>query len=180
VAGELGEDWAARVPDGAYLALGWQGLLRELVAGERVARRAPVESAILRRADLVSVSHHDLEAGTEVASLRRFLHPGAALVVTEGDAGGELIRLAPDRSLETVRYPAVAGADEVDATGAGDTFLAALLATIVRPGLAGRGSDGSPDLGFAAAAGSLAIEGVGLAGVPELSAVLARSGGTAP
>jgi sugar/nucleoside kinase (ribokinase family) len=174
VAGELGDDWAPRIPAGAYVALGWQGLLRDLVAGERVTRRAPITSALLRRADLASVSRHDLDAGTNVAALARLLHPGADLVVTEGHAGGQLIRVGEDGTVEMDRYPPVAGGGEVDATGAGDTFLAALLATIVRPDVAGGGSRHSPDLGFAAAAGSLAIEGFGLAGVPDLNAVLAR------
>ena len=43
--------------------------------------------------------------------------------------------------------------------GAGDTFLAALLASVLRPAIVGRArSRRSPDLRFAAAAGSLAVE----------------------
>ena len=42
----------------------------------RVARRAPSPSALLRRADLVGVSHHDVGPGTDLARLAAFLHAG--------------------------------------------------------------------------------------------------------
>ena len=64
VAGEVGDGWVERIPDGATVAVGWQGLLRTLVAGERVKRRPPAPMALLRRADLVAVRiHADLRIG---------------------------------------------------------------------------------------------------------------------
>ena len=175
VAGEVGEAWAAAVPEGAYMALGWQGMLRDLVAGGRVVRRPPWPSALVRRADLVGVSHHDVAGGTSLAALSALLHPGAELLVTEGRAGGLLIRVGEDGPGETLRYLPTATDRELDPTGAGDTFLAALLTSVVRPRVAGRGrSRRSPDLRFAAAAGSLVVEGPGLAGVPDRTAVLVR------
>ena len=182
VAGEIGDVWAAVVPDGAYLSLGWQGMLRDLVVDEQVERRAPVAAALLRRADLVGVSRHDLATGTDPAALSPYLHPGADLVVTEGPAGGMLIRVGEDGPREIRRYAATASAGEIDPTGAGDVFLGALLATVVHPAIAGPArSRHRLDLGFGAAAGSLVVEGLGLAGVPDLSAVLARSRvGTTP
>jgi sugar/nucleoside kinase (ribokinase family) len=65
---------------------------------------------------------------------------------------------------------------EVDPTGAGDVFLAALTAWLVRPSIVGgAGSDPGPALAFAAAAASLVIERPGLLGVPDLPAVAARA-----
>lgn len=175
VAGEVGASWATAVPDAAYLAVGWQGMLRDLRPGTRVARRPPSPSALVRRADLVGVSHHDVDAGTSLAALAGFLHPGADLLVTEGRNGGLLVRVGPDGPLEILRYLSTATDREADPTGAGDTFLAALLASVLRPAIVGRSrSRRSPDLRFAAAAGSLAVEGPGLSGVPDRAAVLLR------
>jgi sugar/nucleoside kinase (ribokinase family) len=175
VAGEVGDSWAGVVPDEAYVAVGWQGMLRDLAPGRRVARRAPASSALLRRADLVGVSHHDVDPRMSLAELAAFLHPGADLLVTKGDDGGLLVRIGAEGPGEVLRYLPTATDREIDPTGAGDTFLAALLASVLRPAVAGRRrSRRSPDLRFAAAAGSLAVEGIGLAGVPDRTAVLVR------
>jgi sugar/nucleoside kinase (ribokinase family) len=176
VAGEVGDGWVERIPAGATLAVGWQGMLRTLVAGQRVERRAPTTSALLARADLVGVSHHDVVATTRSADLAAFLAPGARLLVTQGEHGGLLVTNERPGAMQVLRYLPTRTDGEVDPTGAGDTFLAALLATAVRPSVtrpSTRRSDGS-DLRFAAAAGSLAVEGVGLAGVPDLPSVLRR------
>src|SRR4051794_10925007 len=175
VAGEIDDTWAAGVPDSAYLTVGWQGFLRHLSAGERVARRPPAASALLARADLVGVSHHDVGFGTSVASLAGFLRPGADLLITEGQAGGLFVRVGEAGAREAYRYLPTATDRETDPTGAGDTFLAALLASVLRPAIVGRRRPHrSPDLRFAAAAGSLAVEGPGLSGVPDRAAVLVR------
>lgn len=178
VAGEVGDEWTAVIPDRAYLAIGWQGMLRDLRAGERVERHAPRPSPLLRRAGLVGLSHQDVAPGTSIASLCGFLHPGAVLLMTEGSEGGQLVHVGPDGPGVPARYRPFATDRAIDATGAGDTFLAALLASILRPGIAGRDAAiDTPDLAFAAAAGVLAVEGVGLAGVPDLAAVRARMSG---
>ena len=175
VAGEVTDDWAAVIPAGAHLGVAWQGFLRDLAPGERVTRRPPQASAILRRADLVGVSHHDVTTHTPLAELSRLLHPGAYLLVTQGSEGGLLIHLGDDEPTETLRYLPTATTREVDPTGAGDTFLAALQASILRPAVAGRHrTRRPPDLRFAAAAGSLVVEGPGLEGVPDRAAVLVR------
>jgi len=175
VAGEIHDEWAGAVPADTYLTLGWQGFLRVLVRGERVVRRDPRPSALVGRADLVGVSHHDVAAGTSLATLAGFLHPGARLLVTEGNLGGLMIRVGEGDGREVLRYLPTATDGEADPTGAGDTFLAALLASVLRPAIVGRPrSRRSPDLRFAAAAGSLAVEGPGLAGVPDRAAVLLR------
>ena len=177
VAGEVGDGWASVVPDDAVLAVGWQGWLRELGAGNTVERRAPAPSAVLGRADLVGVSRHDLAPATGVADLRRFLRPEAGLLVTDGERGGQLLRPDRGKAPGSWRYAAIASDGEVDPTGAGDTFLAALLAALVRPTIVPDRADGlGGTLTFAAAAASLVIEGPGLLGVPALATVRHRYG----
>jgi len=98
------------------------------------------------------------------------------VLVTEGDAGGLLIHVGDDGApAEVLRYLPTRTDREIDPTGAGDTFLAALLASVLRPAIVGRRrTRRSPDLRFAAAAGSLAVEGLGLEAVPDRAAVLVR------
>jgi sugar/nucleoside kinase (ribokinase family) len=175
VAGEIGQAWAPAVPEHARLVLGWQGWLRDLAAGREVRRRRPAASALLRRADLVGLSRHDLAPGTDVIRLRELLQPGAHLVLTDGARGGRYLGTDRDGTAAWRRYEAVVPDVEVDATGAGDVFLAAMLAAIIRPSIV---PDGGPDVGselaFAAAAASLVIERPGVLGVPDLAAVRAR------
>ncbi len=170
VAGETGPGWAAAVPPGARLALGWQGLLRVLVAGERVRRRPPISTALVARADLVGVSRHDLEPGTRVEALVFLLRPDARLVVTEGRAGGIVVERDGGGGKRVERYTAIKAA-EVDSTGAGDVFLAALSGA-----MSGRGTGpvDAGDLRWAAAAAALVVEGVGLDAVPDRATVSTR------
>jgi sugar/nucleoside kinase (ribokinase family) len=187
VAGEVEDAWASAVPSGTHLSVAWQGLLRELAAGRVVGHRPPAASPLIRRADLVGVSRHDLVPGTAPSDLGRLLGVGASLLVTEGAAGGQLLRTDRAGRVEALRYEALAADREDDPTGAGDTFLAALLASIVRPAIVpgaqpGRGPNqalgpnpvSGPSLAFAAAAASLVVERPGLLGVPDLAAVQAR------
>lgn len=191
VAGEVRDDWADIIPTSAHVAVAWQGFLRDLRPGEHVRKLAPHPSPILRRADLVGVSRHDVPLDVPLAALERLLRPGADLLITEGDAGGLLIRLGTDDPAELLRYRSPASGQEVDPTGAGDTFLAALHASGLRAAArAGITTDTSADAGaagdlrrairdgldlrFAAAAGSLVVEDWGLAGVANLAAVRER------
>ena len=190
VAGEIDETWAEVVPDGAHVAVAWQGLLRDLRAGERVRHRPPRPSPILERADLIGVSRHDVAPDIALRELWGLLRPGADLLITQGDQGGLLLRLGADGPDTILRYRSPASDAETDPTGAGDTYLAALHASGLRgaatrgdaTGVAGPGSAherrdairDSLDLRFAAAAGSLVVEDWGLAGVPGLAAVGAR------
>ncbi len=172
VAGEVHDDWATVIPERAFVAVAWQGSLRRLVAGERVTRKPPAPSLLLRRADLVGASHHDLDPDTPLEALFPLLSPHGRLLITQGHEGGLLITLADDDH-ETLRYGSAETDAEVDPTGAGDTFLAALLATAVHRNLGGR-QRGLLDLRVAAAAGSLVVEAPGLLGVPDRAAVLVR------
>ncbi len=176
VGGEVGDAWAEVVPRDASLSVAWQGLLRDLVAGERVHRRAPRRSAVIERADLVGVGQDDLEPGVTAETLARLLRPGATLVLTDGIRGGTWIGAAEDGTVETTSYAAIPPDVEVDATGAGDVLLAALHAAVMRPSITGTAEpDRQAILRFAAAAGSLVVEGRGLTGVPDLDATLRRA-----
>jgi hypothetical protein len=175
VAGEVDEAWLDPIPDAAIVGVGWQGFLRHLADGERVGRRAPEPNGVLRRADLVGVSRFDVAPETSLTDLLAMLRPGARLLVTHGAQGGLLVTTASDgEAPEVWRYLPTATDREVDPTGAGDTFLAALLAVTIRPSLLGASRGRGADLRFAAAAGSLAVEAVGLAGVPDRTAVMVR------
>jgi sugar/nucleoside kinase (ribokinase family) len=175
VAGEVRDEWAAAIPEGPYVGVAWQGFLRSLEAGKRVTRRPPLPSDILRRADLVGVSHHDVDPATPIEALTSLLCAGGLLLVTQGHEGGILVTVGPDgHPASELRYRATRSDGEIDPTGAGDTFLAALISTAVRRSLAGRSRSRRLDLPFAAAAGSLVVEGPGLLAVPDRAAVLVR------
>lgn len=173
VADELGSDWAEVPPVGATVAFGWQGLLRTLERGGSVRRRPPRAHPLLTRADLVGLSAEDLEPDVALDDLAVLLRPGATLVLTRGTRGGLAFGVGlGGRPVGLVRYPATP-ATTVDPTGAGDVFLAAVLAARVRPRLvAGLGVRG--DLRLAAAAGALAVEARGIESVPRLAAVVER------
>lgn len=175
VAGEIDDAWIASIPRHAFLAVGWQGWLRTLVPGRPIARREPSPSELLRRADLVGVSRPDLGSDRAPDRLTRLLRPGAALLVTDGAAGGRLITVGEESPAEVQRYTAHPPARTIDPTGAGDVFLAALSAVTIEPEIVGRRRPQRGwDLQFAAAVASLVVEAPGLLGVPELDAVLAR------
>lgn len=183
VADEVGEAWVEHIPDGATVAVGWQGMLRTLVAGQRVERRPPVSNALLRRADLVGVSAFDLEPGTDPLDLVGFLRPGARLVVTRGVQGGTVIDIdaGSGAAARSSGYAARPVGPEVDATGAGDTFLAALMAAALRPELLGDGRGSrDADVRFAAVAASLTVGARGLGGIGDLAAVQALSDSADP
>jgi sugar/nucleoside kinase (ribokinase family) len=176
VADELPDDWVEIATAESTVVVGWQGMLRRLESGRLVERRAPSERALVRRADLVGVSHHDLAPGTALADLAGFLRPTARLLVTQGSSGGLLVEVGPAGPGRSLRYLPTRSDGEVDPTGAGDTFLAALSAATIRPSVMGRGRRRvGADLRFAAAAGSLAVEGVGLDGVPGRAAIRVRA-----
>ena len=181
VAAELPDAWAA-VPSGeAVVALGWQGLLRDLVPGQAVRHLPPSPHPIVRRADLVGLSRDDVDADVPLVELYSALRPGATLALTQGDRGGLLAvgfvgtggdGTAPDLQLR--HYPAVPSAGAVDPTGAGDVFLAALAAARIEPRLVGGRIGQGFDVLLAAAAASLVLEAPGLLGVATRAAVRAR------
>jgi sugar/nucleoside kinase (ribokinase family) len=174
VADELPDAWADAPPADAIVGLGWQGLLRTLVAGERVRHRSPTRSPLVERADVVGVSRDDLGPDAVVADLCRLMRSGATLVLTEGELGGMAMRAGPAGAERMHQYPAIPPSAIVDRTGAGDVFLAALMAARVEPRLVGGLLDRHYDLKLGAAVASLVLEREGLLGVPDRAAVRAR------
>jgi sugar/nucleoside kinase (ribokinase family) len=174
VAAELPDAWADVPPASAIVAVGWQGLLRDLVPGEAVRHIDPVPNPLIGRADLVGLSRDDLDPATELAALCRLLHRGSTLAVTRGDRGGLVMEGGPDGPRHPRHYPPVRSHNPIDPTGAGDVFLAALAAARIEPRLVAGRIDAGFDLLLAAAAASLVLEGPGLLGVPDRAAVTER------
>ncbi len=164
VAGEIDDEWASIAGRGARVAVGPQGLLREFADDGWVKRVTPYPSDLLATSGLVCASVGDLEPGTTLSQLRQ-LAPEASIILTAGDAGGVAMTAG-----ELGRYRAIPAECVVDSTGAGDVFLAALVAAWILSG-----ERATPRaLWFAAAAGSCAVEGVGLDGVPTRAQVAGR------
>jgi sugar/nucleoside kinase (ribokinase family) len=171
VAGELPPEWAGVTAP--LVALGWQGLLRRLVAGADVERVRARADPLLGVADLVGVSVDDVDPQVRLRDLVDLVRPGATLVVTRGNRGGTaLVSRRPAHSILRA-YPAIPSNGVVDPTGAGDVFLATFVATAVDGARLGV-EDITARLTFAAAAGSIAVEDRGLLGVPTLEAVRRR------
>lgn len=174
VAAELPDAWASVPANEALVAVGWQGLLRRLVAGEAVEHVAPGPHPIVRRADLVGLSRDDVDRDVAMIDLYAALRPGATLAVTQGDRGGLVADGVTGDRLHLRHYPAVRSHAVVDPTGAGDVFLAALTAARIEPRLVGGRIGQGLDLLLAAAAASLVLEAAGTAGVPTRDAVRRR------
>lgn len=174
VADELPEAWAEGVPAEGLVATGWQGLLRDVVPGERVHQRPPSASAIITRSDIVGVSPDDLKDEILISDVLRLMRPGATLALTQGRHGGIAIEMGVDGRRSMTRWPGLKPDRIVDATGAGDVFLAGLLAARVEPRLVGRRLDPRSDFRLAAAVASLVLEDTGLTGVPDRAAIRRR------
>jgi hypothetical protein len=170
VAGELGDEWASVPEAGALVGLGWQGMLREFSDDGWVRRVAPTACRLTRAAGLVSASVDDFAPGTALEDLR-LVAPSAVVVLTAGADGGSALA-----GRKKVTYAAMPAPTVVDPTGAGDVFLAALMAAWLLTGELAT----ARTLRFAAAAGSCAVEGVGLYGVPDRAQVGARLGISRP
>jgi sugar/nucleoside kinase (ribokinase family) len=170
VAAELGNAWAglARADPAPLVALGWQGLLRVLATNTVIRPRPPETTPLSRAADVAVVSEADVDVAFPPHALLGMLRPGATLAWTQGARGGLLLEAELSGRDATARpYPAIPSDSSIDPTGAGDVFLAGLVAARLQPSL------GDP-VTVAAAAASLTVEGPGLAGVPDLAAVRRR------
>jgi sugar/nucleoside kinase (ribokinase family) len=175
VAAELPPAWAEVPAHEATVAVGWQGLIRELEPGAPVRHVRPERTDIVARGDLVGISRDDVDREVALAELYACVRQGATLVLTQGDQGGIVADgVDEDGSLHLRHYPAVRSHRAVDPTGAGDVFLAALAAARIQPRLVGGRIGQGLDLLLAAAAASLVLEGPGLHGVPSRDAVRRR------
>ena len=175
IAGEIGDEWAAVPPEHACVAFAWQGILRELVPGEQVRPTRPGPSPFLARADIVSVSRHDIPGDLPLGDIGTWLAPSCDLLLTAGLLGGMLLRYRDGEIHGARAYPSVPSNEEVDAAGAGDTMLAGLVAARIAAGedASARGQD----LRMGATASSLLVEGPGMNSVPTFAQMMARLSG---
>jgi sugar/nucleoside kinase (ribokinase family) len=132
----------------------------------------PGPSLLVRRADILAVSRHDIPGDLPVRSIGQWMPPSAELLLTAGLLGGLLIRFQDHRLVEARTYPSVPSPIEIDATGAGDTMLAGLVAARIVAGSEGRHM--GRDLHLGALAGSLLVEGPGMNSVPTLDQLKER------
>jgi sugar/nucleoside kinase (ribokinase family) len=170
VAAELDEEWASAFPPETLVALGWQGLLRRLTPGRQVERLQPARTAIVERANALQISAEDV-AGNP-ADIRSLLGDGQELIVTNGARGAMYLRRESD-SLTARFIPAIQASRVVDATGAGDIFLASWIGARVLTTAAGVPRDApgetrmaSRELAVAAANSSLSIAVRGMTELP--------------
>lgn len=164
VAQELGGAGPLRRSAGAGSLAGAipQGLLRRWDAAGRVSVSWP--RGLARRLvglDLISLADEEVED--------EILPPVPVLALTRGRDGAVLRR----RGLPDLAFPA-ATASEVDPTGAGDVFAAALFLSLWR----GVALEASARL--AAAAAAITVESPGVVGVPTLEAAIGRDRRGAP
>jgi sugar/nucleoside kinase (ribokinase family) len=157
VAGELADEWSLAFEPATFVAVAAQGLLRRLQPGKDVVALPLEPRPLLERADVVALSPEDVAAGAP--PVREWLRPGQQLLLTHGRRGA--LALSVTHAGFAGRYvPALPAREAIDATGAGDTFIAAWLAARLLVG------DGWRPLAVAAAMSSLAVTGVGLKDMP--------------
>lgn len=112
---------------GSLVALDAQGLTRAIVDGEVVPSREPVRSDILEDVDILQADDSEILIFTGAASIEeganRARDAGADIVlVTRASLGSQVFYEVGDLEIEAVE-PRVSR----DATGCGDTYLAAFL-----------------------------------------------------
>lgn len=162
VAGEVDLAWATAFPH-ALVGVTPQGWLRAwdapLPAPVRPAPWRPAP-ALLRHVDLMVLSIEDV--GGDEAMARHYARLCPLVAVTRGAAGATLYVAGEPRPVPP--FPAV----ERDPTGAGDVFAAALLLRLWETG------DALAAATYASAAAACAVEGHGLAALPDRIAVERR------
>ena len=165
IAGELSDEWATPFPQQTYVAIAAQGLVRALAVGKRVATLPIGQNALLTRSDAIAISAEEITAGAP--PIRELLHPGQELLVTHGAKG--VLHLEWNGTRLQGRYmPPLPVREAVNTTGAGDTFLAAWLATRMLIG----GQNWRP-LAVAAAMASLSVERLTIHETPTLAELCA-------
>ena len=149
---------------GSVVGVSLQGALRSVDSACRVVRHAePMEvaSRFLRRGWVGFFSDEDAADPDGLA--RHITSIGAVAVLTRGHNGATLF----DSDGSQQRWDALS-ASPVDPTGAGDCFASAFLFRLAETG------ELASAMRFALAAGALAVEGAGLAGIATREAIESR------
>ena len=175
IASEIPDEWADAPSEQSCVAFGWQGILRELEAGERVRPRRPGPSPFLARADIVAASRHDIPSTLPLREIGSWLAPRADLLLTAGLTGGMLLHFDAGRITGARAYPSIESRVEVDPAGAGDTMLAGLVAARFAAGP--EAQELGRDLCTGAAAASVLVEGPGMDSVPTFAQLFGRLSG---
>ncbi len=165
VAGEVDSSLAQAFSAGSLIGVGAQGWLREVGADHRVHPVPPQAwdtAATLGRAKVLFLSDEDLPLEDAPAALAEWSEQVEVLAFTRGYGGADISYRGEWRRFDA--FPA----DPVDLTGAGDTFAAGFLARYAETGAPWEATR------YGVCAASLAIEGVGVEGVPTLEAIEQR------
>ena len=171
VANELPEAWANVPAAEAFVAVGWQGLLRDLTAGQPVAYHGVTANALLRRAQLVAASADEFPSSAALRDICALLGPASELLMTAGHRGG--CTVGPHGRIR-VAYPPIPAREQIDPTGAGDVMMAALVAALTTSEGTERMRSRGRHLRFAATAASLLVEQPGLDAVPHRAQICLR------
>jgi 1D-myo-inositol 3-kinase len=160
VFGEIGPDFATLFADASLVGVSVQGWLRAADAEERVLHTPWRGEPFWSGCDALFVSDEDLTGGED--ELERWTADVPIVAMTESAHGAQVY--AHGRWRKMPAFPE----EEVDATGAGDTFATAFLIRLHETG------DVDEAARFGAAAASLSVGGVGAAAIPTRSEVEQR------
>jgi sugar/nucleoside kinase (ribokinase family) len=130
-----------------------QGWFRQWGADGRVHFKRWFDADVLRAIDIVVFSIEDISEAPELEAL--MAQAAKCLVVTRGNQGGTYYCEGQSYHYDTLHLP------EVDVTGAGDIFAAALLSSLHLPGLNIHSA-----IKIAARLAANSITRIGLAGTP--------------
>jgi hypothetical protein len=160
VLGEMSADLCAAFDQGSLVGVSVQGWLRALDGDGNVMRRAWDGPAFWRGARALFVSDEDL--ADDPGQLDGWTRDVPIVAMTKARLGAEVWAGGGWRSMDA--FPA----DEVDPTGAGDTFATAFLIRFRETG------DVAEAARFGAAAASISVGGIGVAATPERAAIEQR------
>jgi sugar/nucleoside kinase (ribokinase family) len=158
--GELPPDFAAVFAEESLVGVSAQGWLRAADDEGNVLHAPWTGEPFWRGADVLFVSDEDLGDGGE--QLGRWLADVPVVAMTESWRGARVCTGGRWRRMDA--FPE----DEVDPTGAGDTFATAFLIRLHETG------DVDEAARFGAAAASISVGGVGVAAVPDRAAIEQR------
>lgn len=157
---EIGPEMAAWFASASLVAVSAQGWVRSADADGRVRHEPWTGAPYWTGADVLFASDEDL-AGDE-AELARWIADVPVVAVTRSSRGARVFERGVLR--EMAAYPA----EEVDATGAGDTFATGFLVRYRET------EDVAEAARFGAAAASLSVAGVGVASIEGREAIEGR------